>query len=319
MRSINRPFRMAKLNMLWTKAQVRLTEPKLKSLYSELKMHEKEELAFKRIKADGLDKEGLKEADIRKKLIGIMSTYGLLEHYGDISDPAKYREHEALSGPVSDKYLNKSLFKDKKLNKLWEKVENAGFNAEELSTLKEEFIHHQDKIDGYYSILDEVEAGDKDQEMNEKLERFNAIEYGEENEKPKKDFLAKVNSLRDKHREIRDDYDRLYRLAMQGPNSQEFVEPKVQGLWKLALASNFSLLELESLKAELFHYEKRLLKLRHLHVDAAMQAEKRKEKGNSDKLDMGDITEDMIKKHTRKVSKLHTDIESRIMNRHVEL
>lgn len=48
----------------------RLTEPKLKSLFSELKIHDKEELAWKRLAAEGLDKDGLKEAELRKKLTG---------------------------------------------------------------------------------------------------------------------------------------------------------------------------------------------------------------------------------------------------------
>lgn len=49
----------------------RLTEPKLKSLFSELKMHDKEELLLKKLKAEGQDKEGTKEADMRKRLIGL--------------------------------------------------------------------------------------------------------------------------------------------------------------------------------------------------------------------------------------------------------
>lgn len=48
----------------------RLTEPKLKSLFSELKIHDKEEITYKRLKSEGSDKEGLKEAEMRKKLIG---------------------------------------------------------------------------------------------------------------------------------------------------------------------------------------------------------------------------------------------------------
>ncbi|KAJ8866819.1 hypothetical protein PR048_032680 [Dryococelus australis] len=48
----------------------RLTETKLKSLYSELKIQDKEEIAWKQIKTGGLDKDGLKEAQLRKKLTG---------------------------------------------------------------------------------------------------------------------------------------------------------------------------------------------------------------------------------------------------------
>lgn len=57
-----------------------------------------------------------------------MSTYGLLEHFEDISNPEMVKHHEPYTGK-SDKYLNKYLFKDKKLNKLWEKAESAGFTG----------------------------------------------------------------------------------------------------------------------------------------------------------------------------------------------
>jgi hypothetical protein len=39
-------------------------------LFSELKIHDKEEVAWKRLKAEGFDKDGLKEAELRKKLTG---------------------------------------------------------------------------------------------------------------------------------------------------------------------------------------------------------------------------------------------------------
>ncbi|XP_054266492.1 alpha-2-macroglobulin receptor-associated protein [Macrosteles quadrilineatus] len=319
-RTLDKPFRMAKLNLLWTKAQVRLTEPKLKSLLSELKIHDKEELAFKKVKSEGGDKEGLKEADMRKRLIGIMSTYGLLEHFEEVNDPSKYKPHKPLSGP-SDTHLNKSLFKDKKLNKLWEKAERSGFTAEELQALKEEFSHHQDKIDQYYSLLNEVEKKDSDVHVNsidEKLDRFNMIDDKVEQGNEESNYIEKANELRDKHRDLRDGYDRLHRLSVKGPKSNEFVEPKVQGLWKLATETNFTADELESLKVELAHYEKRLLKLRHLQVEAALAADSRK-KMAGDKLTLSDVNDETIKKQARKVEKLHLDLEARIMQKHIEL
>ncbi|KAK2726260.1 hypothetical protein QYM36_000648 [Artemia franciscana] len=48
----------------------RLSEQKLKTLYSDLKVQEKEEIVLKRAIADGLDKEGLKEAETRRRLKG---------------------------------------------------------------------------------------------------------------------------------------------------------------------------------------------------------------------------------------------------------
>lgn len=71
----------------------RLTEPKLASLYTELKIHDKEELAWKQLNSQHKDKDGLKEAELRKKLVGIMSTYGLLQHFEDVNDPQKYKHH----------------------------------------------------------------------------------------------------------------------------------------------------------------------------------------------------------------------------------
>lgn len=329
-RTLQRPFRMAKLNLVWSKAQQRLTEPKLKSLYTELKIHDKEELAWKQLNAQHQDKDGLKEAELRKKLIGIMSTYGILEHFDETQEPEKYKHHKEFQGPADGNYKNKSLFKDKKLNKLWEKAEVSGFSADELSTLREEFLHHQDKVDMYYNLLDNVQSGKKDHHENavneEDLDRFNEIAHAEEvastvdiNANAKNnDYLHEANLLREKHRDLRDNYDRLERLSAKGPNNKEFIEPKVQGLWRMAAASNFSTDELASLKVELLHYESRLLKLRHLHAEQALNREKYKDAEHQSKHDKYLSMDEHIKKQSRKVEKLQENIEQRIF-KHSEL
>ncbi|XP_062538249.1 alpha-2-macroglobulin receptor-associated protein [Armigeres subalbatus] len=333
-RNIQRPFRMAKLNLVWTKAQHRLTEPKLKSLYTELKIHDKEEIAWKQLNSQHKDKEGLKEAELRKKLIGIMSTYGLLEYFDDTQDPEKYKPYKAYSGKV-DNYMNKSLFKDKKLNKLWEKAETSGFTVEELNALKEEFEHHQEKIDVYYNLLEQL--GDDDSKSGkghenavneEEHDKFNEIGTIEEDsndimtqqktEGKQNSFLHKSNQLRDKHRDIKDNFDRLERIAAKGPKSQDFIEPKVQGLWRIAVSSNFTADELASLKVELLHYESRLLKLRHMHAEHALSMEKHKNAKHGDKADTHKMMEENIKKQTRKVEKIQEDVEKRIF-KHSEL
>ena len=100
----------------------RLTEFKLKSLFSELKLQDKEELQLKRLKADNLDRNGLKEAELRTKFGSVLERYGLMEHFGD--------EFVTGSNISNDEHYNtKSLFKDKKLNKLWLKAESAGFTG----------------------------------------------------------------------------------------------------------------------------------------------------------------------------------------------
>lgn len=119
--------------------------------------------------------------------------------------------------------------------------------------------------------------------MNEdELDKFNEIMAEETNEVEIKandknnNYLDSANLLRAKHQDIRDNFDRLERVAAKGPGSQEFIEPKVQGLWRMASNSNFSVNELASLKVELLHYESRLLKLRHLHAEQALNREKYK-------------------------------------------
>lgn len=49
-----------------------------------------------------------------------------------------YNVFYPLVGPVPDKYKNKSMFKDKKLNRLWEKAELSGFTGDELSKIKKQ-------------------------------------------------------------------------------------------------------------------------------------------------------------------------------------
>lgn len=147
------------------------------------------------------------------------------------------------------------------------------------------------------------------------MERYNTL-YPEEPQT--KDFVGKVNQLRDMHHDLRDGIDRLNRLAAKGPNSKEFVEPKVQGLWKIAVDSDFTAAELESIRTELLHYENRLLKLRHYQVEAALYEQKHPDK-EKDKTNGALLMKDHIKKQTRKVEKIHLDLETKIMQKHIEL
>ncbi|CAH2040771.1 unnamed protein product, partial [Iphiclides podalirius] len=303
---------MNKLNILWTKAQQRLTEPKLKSLYSDLMIQDKEEITYKRVKSEGGDKEGLIEAELRRKLTNIMNVYGLREHFEDKN--VGRQKMDPAHNSAADDYINRSMFKDKKLNMLWAKAEASGFTPEELSALKEEFTHHQEKIDQYYELLGNVETdgyeGFKNAVNDEEIDRFNEV-VPDTNEIITKDFVDQANLLREKHRGLRDGLDRLQRIAARGPTNKEFIEPKVQGLWRMAAAANFTPDELASIKAELQHYESRLLKLRHLQADHVAAA--------GDKMDMFANQQQQIKKHSRKVEKMHKDLESKIRERHCKI
>ncbi|CAK9795351.1 Alpha-2-macroglobulin receptor-associated protein [Anthophora quadrimaculata] len=313
LRELDKPFRMAKLNVLWIKARNRLTDANLQSIFSDLKIHDKEEIAYKHFKAEGKDPNGEGEARLRKKLIGIMSTYGLLEHFDDTENPELLKKHKALND--GDNYVPKNVFKDQKLNKLWAKAVLAGFTDEELQALKEEFQHHQDKLDEYTSILKDVEPGNEEKYkfFSQNPERWNEIEKEEISNKT--DNLEKIHLIKGKFAEIITGYDRLDRLTGKGPNHKEFVEPKVQGLWRTVLKTPFSPEERASLKEELSHLEGRLLKLRHLHTQAALEAARQR---NPYELENSTM-EQHIKKHARTVQKLHAHLEEKIMQRHSEL
>ena len=116
--------------------------------------------------------------------------------------------------------------------------------------------------------------------------------------------------MRDKHREIRDNIDRLERIVARGSSSSDFIEPKVQGLWRIAQESNFTANELASIKVELHHFESRFLKLRQMHAEHALSLEKFK---NGDKHhEKIEELESKIKKQSRKVEKLQDDLEKRL-------
>merc|ERR1719454_1169308 len=54
---------MSKVNLLWEKARrAGLAEGKLERLYSKLKVQDKDELTMKKLKTEGGDKDGIKDA-----------------------------------------------------------------------------------------------------------------------------------------------------------------------------------------------------------------------------------------------------------------
>ena len=108
-------------------------------------------------------------------------------------------------------------------------------------------------------------------------------------------------------------------MTLLGPKSRDFEEPKVQGLWKIALKGDFSSEELESLRTELRHYEQRLQKLRFIQAQHSLQQSKTELQGNKSEFQDANELRQKIKLQSRKVEKLHADLEARITQRHLEL
>ena len=307
--SLDKPFRMQKCNIAWDKARTKpLQESKLKLLYYELKLQDKEELALKKLKSDMGDKDGLREAQVRKKFNGIMNTYGLM------------RESSSTSG---DEDSNQRIFKDKKLDRLWEKAQQAGLEDDELMLLKKEFQHHQDKVDDYHRLKEMANTNDRDgNRLNNDIHLDD--DYDMEEAKARKTLNNELDGKVSK--DIKKNYERLHRIATNTHPIREFEEPKVNGLWKLAQEADFNSEELQSLRKELKHYEQRLQKLHLLTAELDM-VDKRRDDENDvekdeevwEKTDGRKRMDSKLKKHKDTVDKLHNSLKNRIAARHSEL
>lgn len=134
----------------------------MQSLYTQLKTQDKEQVQYKQNDKE-TDKDGMIAAKLREKLIGILKTYNLFDDENEHNKYTKPGKYDKYSKEKNDFYNNKvGTFKDKKLNRLWNKAEMAGFTADELVDLKEEFKHYEEKVDMYYTLLDSLDQKIKD-------------------------------------------------------------------------------------------------------------------------------------------------------------
>ena len=240
--SLEDPFRMQKCNLVWNKGRTKLTDKKLETLYSSLKLQDKSEVTLKRVKSEGGDKDGSMETEVRKKFNSILVTFGLGGAPEDIAGSAQQPQ-------------SKTLFKDKKLQRLWEKAELAGIHGDELATLQEEFKHHQRKVDEYNALLEMTDKNSK---------RYNEIKVTLEREELD---IRNVNEIGQRGKDLTANYGRLHRLATNRGEEGEFEEPKVAGLWKMAMNSNFTSFELESIREELVsHVGKSVVKFNNTFI-----------------------------------------------------
>ncbi|KAI5617507.1 alpha-2-macroglobulin receptor-associated protein, partial [Silurus asotus] len=143
-------FRIAKLNQVWEKAnRMQLAPRRLSELHSDLKIQEKDELQWKKLKAEGLDEDGEREAKLRRNFNIILAKYGMDGKKDNRAlDSANLKDHDSKLGEI---------FGDPRLEKLWNKAMTSGkFSEEELQSLRKEFEHHKEKIHEYNIMIDTV-------------------------------------------------------------------------------------------------------------------------------------------------------------------
>lgn len=289
----------------------------MKNLHTDLLHQDKDELALKKLKADNQDKDGLKEGQVRRQLKIILKKYKL-----DRMETSENKQTEETSQPVET-----TIFKDKKLDKLWEKAHNGGFTEMQLKVLKEELRDYELKLDEYRRFITEV--NDKDVKAHHKqADLENHINSLLDSEQGISTLNGANDKLKEKHVELKTEYKRISEMVFNVSTGQqspsELNEEQAVKLWELALKSDFTAEELEVLLEELVHFQNRIKKLRFFEV----QLEKNELAGKSiNDVDHGDVKDVSHQKHiatkvnelSQRVDKLHTQIEDRILRRHSEL
>lgn len=305
-------FRMEKLNQLWEKAQrLQLSPVELSELHADLKIQERDEFSWKKLKAEGLDEDGEKEAKLIRNLNVILAKYGL--------DGRK--DARAVSSNSLGDGAEQDGLEDPRLEKLWHKAKTSGkFSREELDKLWREFQHHKEKVREYNVLLETLSRTEEIQE--------NAISPEDVSRVQAEVLGARHVELQDRLRGISQGFDRLRKVSHQGYGGDaEFEEPRVIDLWDLARSANFTEKELESFREELKHFEVKIEKHNHYQKQLEISHQKLKhverfgdEEHVSRNKERYAMLEDKTKELGYKVKKHLQDLSSRVSRaRHNEL
>lgn len=296
---------MQKTNLLWEKAQKRLSGAKLADLYVDLKVQDKYEFALKKLRVDGMDKEGQQEAQVNAAFKEIVEKYGLEDFYAI----------DENNLPEDDK--KQVHFKDKKLQSMWKRAEEAGFTERDLEKLREEFWHQQMKIDEMNFLKQEL--GVEDVTDNE-------VQGAKKPGKTPEEKKALEYDLRSQGKDIKAGYYKLENVMSEFDREEpEFRDHRVYKLWAMARKTDWSPEELESFKEELLHFEQRLQKHEHYEEQLMQSAQALKDQVDDGKypekhMQLEERTQDLA----RKVKKLHDELKMRVSKafaatRHTEL
>uniref|UniRef100_A0A7N9C9G8 Alpha-2-macroglobulin receptor-associated protein n=1 Tax=Macaca fascicularis TaxID=9541 RepID=A0A7N9C9G8_MACFA len=171
-------FRMEKLNQLWEKAQrLHLPPVRLAELHADLKIQERDELAWKKLKLDGLDKDGEKEARLIRNLNVILAKYGLdgkKDAQQVTSNSLSGTQEDGLDDPRLEKlrsinqglerlrrvsrqgYSTEAEFEEPRVIDLWDLAQSANLTDKELEALRE-LKHFEAKIEKHNHYQKQLE------------------------------------------------------------------------------------------------------------------------------------------------------------------
>lgn len=253
-------FRIAKLDQVWNKAnRMQLSPVRQSELHSDLKIQEKDELQWKKLKVEGLDENGEKEAQLRRNFNVILAKYGMDGKRDTRSLESNHlKDHDIKEGDT---------FEDPRLDKLWNKAKSSGkFSSEEMMSLKREFQHHKDKTHEYNILMDTIS---RTEEIHKN--EISALE-GDTKEHV---LHQKHSDLKQKMSDLNQGFERLRKISREGfSTDSEFREPRVIELWEAAKRANLSDNELDSLKEELRHFETKVEKHSHYQEQLELSHQK---------------------------------------------
>ncbi|KAK1886011.1 Alpha-2-macroglobulin receptor-associated protein [Dissostichus eleginoides] len=253
-------FRIAKLDQVWNKAnRMQLSPVRQSELHSDLKIQEKDELQWKKLKVEGLDENGEKEAQLRRNFNVILAKYGMDGKRDTRSMESNHlKDHDIKEGDT---------FEDPRLDKLWNKAKTSGkFSSEEMMSLKREFQHHKDKTHEYNILMDTIS---RTEEIHKN--EISALE-GDTKEHV---LHQKHSDLKQKMSDLNQGFERLRKISREGfSTDSEFREPRVIELWEAAKRANLSDNELDSLKEELRHFETKVEKHSHYQEQLELSHQK---------------------------------------------
>lgn len=215
-------FRIEKLNQLWEKAQ-RLNLPplKLSELHADLKIQERDEFKWKKLKAEGLDEDGEEEAKLVRGLSVILAKYGL--------DGRK--DSRVVSSNFIDHSPDDDSLEDPRLEKLWHKAKTSGkFSSEELGKLWRELQHHKEKVQEYHVLLETLSGTEESQE--------NVIGPVDRSGVQAEALASRHAELKDRLRSIGQGFDRLRRVSHQGYGAETGEPPPPPGRTSCSLSAD---------------------------------------------------------------------------------
>uniref|UniRef100_A0A915PTY5 Alpha-2-macroglobulin RAP C-terminal domain-containing protein n=1 Tax=Setaria digitata TaxID=48799 RepID=A0A915PTY5_9BILA len=291
-------FRISKLNFIWSKAIHHLSDKAMiKRLKDEL---DKFDSLYLSVKAAGAKSAKLTLEEVDSKLVQMLEKYGLESTVNAYMKKYKWRSEEDMKKENS--VLLSEKFRDPKLQKLWHVAQNSHFSEAALKALHKELKDHEQKVEIY----------------DDKVRLFNEFNNNAvvENSFEMKDKLSR--ELKVHHNNIMDSYDVLQEKVKK-MSQKVFSSEKVENLWHLAMQNpNFTASELESIRIELDHFDKRLKKMKY-HDEELEAARKEQEKLGKFNVIDGDISsfEEENKRLARKLRKLENYLEMKIV--HTEL